>query len=48
MSGERYASYMKLRKESEFHEMTYLEKRKKDRAFGRHVSKVKKDMGRWR
>ncbi|NTU96841.1 MAG: ribosome small subunit-dependent GTPase A [Chlorobiaceae bacterium] len=47
LAGERYSSYMKLRKESEFHEMSYLEKRKKDRAFGRFVKKAKKDMKRW-
>jgi ribosome biogenesis GTPase len=32
-----YRSYMKLVKESQFHEMTYVERRKKDRQFGRMV-----------
>lgn len=47
LDGKRYASYMKLRRESEYHEMSYLEKRNKDRAFGRMVKKVKKDINRW-
>jgi ribosome biogenesis GTPase / thiamine phosphate phosphatase len=44
LSEERYSSYMKLKKESEYHEMSYLDKRKKDRAFGRFIKTVKKDM----
>lgn len=46
LSEERYSSYLKLRKESEFHEMSYLEKRKKDKAFGRFIKTVKKDLKR--
>ena len=37
LSTERYQSYLKLLKESEHHEMTYLERRKKDRAFGKKI-----------
>jgi ribosome biogenesis GTPase len=40
----RFESYVKLKKESEFHDMSHLERRAKDRAFGklvRSVSKVK-------
>ena len=33
LSQDRYQSYMKLIKESEFHEMSYVERRKKDRIF---------------
>jgi len=44
LSEERYSNYMKLRKESAHYEMSYLEKRKKDRAFGRFVKTVKKNM----
>jgi ribosome biogenesis GTPase / thiamine phosphate phosphatase len=44
LGRERYAGYLKLRKESDYHEMSYLEKRRKDREFGRFVKKVKKDM----
>ena len=46
LSEERYASYMKLRKESEYYEMSYLERRKKERAFGRFVKSAKKSMKR--
>ncbi|MCX6138940.1 MAG: ribosome small subunit-dependent GTPase A [Ignavibacteriales bacterium] len=35
LDEERYQSYMKLMKESEFHQMSYTEKRKKDKRFGR-------------
>jgi ribosome biogenesis GTPase len=34
---DRYRSYMKLVKESQFHEMTYKERRKKDKQFGRMI-----------
>ncbi len=46
LSEERYSSYMKLKKESEFHEMSYLEKRNKDKAFGRFIKTAKKTMKR--
>jgi ribosome biogenesis GTPase len=46
LSEERYSSYLKLRKESEHYEMSYLDKRKKDRAFGRFMKTAKKDMKR--
>lgn len=39
-------NYLKLKKESEFHEMSHLEKRKKDRAFGKFVRSVTKSKGR--
>jgi len=39
---ERYESYMKLARESAFHEMSFLEKRKKDREFGKMVRTVMK------
>jgi ribosome biogenesis GTPase len=44
LSEERYSVYLKLRKESEHYEMSYFEKRKKDRAFGRFVKTAKKNM----
>ena len=44
LSEERYSSYMKLKKESEYHEMSYVDKRKKDRAFGRFIKSAKKQM----
>ncbi len=44
LSRERYDSYLKLRKESAFHEMSYLERRKKDKEFGRMIKSVKQHM----
>ena len=44
LDEDRYLSFIKLGKESEYHEMSYLEKRKKDRAFGRFIKSVKKQM----
>lgn len=42
LSEDRYLNYIKLRKESAHYEMSYLEKRKKDKAFGRFVKSAKK------
>jgi ribosome biogenesis GTPase len=42
ISEERFRSYMKLTKESEFHQMSYVERRKKDRQFGRMVKTAMK------
>ena len=39
---DRYANYLKLKKESEYYEMSYLDKRKKDKAFGRFIKSAKK------
>lgn len=36
----RYQSYMKLIKESQFHQMTYVERRQKDKQFGRMIKTV--------
>ncbi|NCC25800.1 MAG: ribosome small subunit-dependent GTPase A, partial [Deltaproteobacteria bacterium] len=44
LSEDRYASYIKLKKESEFYEMSYFDKRRKDKAFGRLVKSVKMQM----
>ncbi|MBU0946443.1 MAG: ribosome small subunit-dependent GTPase A [Proteobacteria bacterium] len=40
----RYSSYMKLKDESNYHELSYLDKRKKDKAFGRFIKSAKKQM----
>lgn len=40
-----YQNFIKLRTESEFHDLSYSEKRKKDKAFGRFIKSVKKDLG---
>jgi ribosome biogenesis GTPase len=39
---DRYSNYIKLKKESEHYEMSYLDKRKKDKAFGRFIKSAKK------
>jgi ribosome biogenesis GTPase / thiamine phosphate phosphatase len=44
LTEDRYSSYMKLKKESEYHELSYLDKRKKDKAFGRFIKSAKKQM----
>ena len=44
LSKDRYSSYMKLKKESAYHEMSYVDKRKKDRAFGRFIKSAMKQM----
>ncbi|MBI5665530.1 MAG: ribosome small subunit-dependent GTPase A [Nitrospirae bacterium] len=41
LSEDRYKSYLKLKKESEFHELSYVEKRKKDKAFGKFIKSAK-------
>jgi ribosome biogenesis GTPase len=41
LSDSRYQSYMKLIKESDFHDMTYAERRKRDKQFGRMIKSVK-------
>ncbi len=41
-----YQSYLKLKKESEHNDRSYLEKRKKDRNFGKFIKAVKKDAKR--
>jgi ribosome biogenesis GTPase len=44
LSEDRYSSYIKLKKESEFYEMSYLDKRKKDKAFGKFIKTAKKQI----
>jgi ribosome biogenesis GTPase len=39
---QRYQNYLKLNKEAEFYEISYTEKRKKDKAFGKMVKNYKK------
>ncbi|MGB5104873.1 MAG: hypothetical protein WBO04_16355 [Steroidobacteraceae bacterium] len=40
LAGERLQDYLKLRKETAFHDLSYVERRKRDKAFGRHVKAV--------
>jgi ribosome biogenesis GTPase len=42
LSEEHLQSYLKLRRESEFHEQSYVDRRKKDREFGRFLHNYKK------
>ena len=43
ISQERYQNFIKLNKESAFYEMSYLEKKRKDKKFGKFVKSVMKD-----
>jgi hypothetical protein len=43
LGDDRYRSYLKLRKESEYHDLSYADKRKKDRDFGRFVKSARKN-----
>jgi ribosome biogenesis GTPase len=42
LNPEHYQSYRKLKAESDFNEMSYVDKRKKDKAFGKMVKTVLK------
>ncbi len=42
ISEDRYLSYLKLSKENEHHDLSYAEKRKKDKDFGRFIKAYKK------
>jgi ribosome biogenesis GTPase len=42
LSEKRYQNYLKIRKESEYYEMSYLEKRNKDKQFGKFIKTAKK------
>jgi len=44
ISQESLDSFHKLKEESAFNDMSYAEKRKKDRDFGRYIKSVKKDI----
>ncbi|MFA5205464.1 MAG: ribosome small subunit-dependent GTPase A [Lentisphaeria bacterium] len=44
LSPEHHEHYLKLRKESEFYQLSYAEKRKKDRAFGRYKKSALRDL----
>jgi len=43
ISQERYQNFVKLNKESAFHEMSFLEKKRKDKKFGKFVKTVMKN-----
>lgn len=43
LDQQRYENYLKLKKESDFYQLSLVEKRKKDKQFGKFVKKYKKD-----
>lgn len=45
LKQERYDSYVKLREESAFYQLSYVEKRRKERAFGKFIKSAKRDLG---
>jgi ribosome biogenesis GTPase len=48
LNEKHYRNYLKLKKESEFNESSYVERRKKDKAFGRMVQSAMKHKGKHR
>lgn len=48
LSEEHLQNYLKLRKESEFNDLSYVDRRKKEKAFGRFVQTYKKQKGKQR
>jgi ribosome biogenesis GTPase len=46
LGEEHLQSYLKLRKESAYHDMSYVERRRKDREFGRMIRAVLKPKGK--
>ncbi|MBT8382568.1 MAG: hypothetical protein KJO59_09445 [Ignavibacteria bacterium] len=44
ISEERYNNFIKIYKESLYNEMSYLDKREKDKKFGKYVRSVIKDI----
>jgi ribosome biogenesis GTPase len=43
ISEERYRNFLKITKEAAYYERSYLEKRKKDKEFGKMVKSIKKN-----
>jgi ribosome biogenesis GTPase / thiamine phosphate phosphatase len=43
LSQKRYDNYIKLRKEAAYHSMSYLDKRRKDKDFGKMIKRVLKN-----
>lgn len=44
LDKDKYKNYLKLKKESQYYEMTHLEKREKDKKFGKYVKKVLQEL----
>ena len=45
---DRYQNFIKMTKESTYNEMSYLEKKRKDRQFGKHCKNVMKSKKKMR
>ncbi len=48
LSEQRYQNYLKMKRESEFNQMSYLEKKKRDKQFGKMVKSVIKNKRKYR
>lgn len=46
LAEQRYKNYLKMKNESAFYEMSYSEKRKKDKAFGKKIKSIMKSKKR--
>lgn len=44
LAADHYENFIKLKSESEYHQMSYAEKRKKDKDFGKFIKSAKKDL----
>jgi ribosome biogenesis GTPase len=44
LGADRYQSFLKLKKETEYHDLSYAGKRRKDRSFGRFIKSAKKSL----
>ncbi len=44
LNADRHQSFLKLRKETDFHDLSYAEKRRKDKSFGRFIKSAKKSL----
>lgn len=47
LAEQRYRNYTKMQSESKFNEMSYAEKRRKDRDFGKRIKATMKNKNRW-
>ena len=48
LDRDKYSNYINLKKEAEHYEMTELEKREKDRRFGKFIKKAKEEVKRYK
>jgi len=46
LDEDQFHSYLKLKKETDFHDLSYAEKRNKDKNFGKHIKSVMKHKSR--